>query len=65
MLKEHQYESHYNANEVVTELFESLLARYQIGLEISMRGSDFILKSGGREVSKIVSPDWIKNKRDR
>ena len=32
-----------NANEVVNELFESLLSRYQIGLETSMRGSNFIL----------------------
>ena len=32
-----------NANEVVNELFESLLSRYQIGLETSMRGSNSIL----------------------
>ena len=31
-----------NANEVVDELFESLLLRYHIGLETSMRGRDFI-----------------------
>ena len=31
-----------NANEVVNELFESLLSRYQIGLETSERRSDFI-----------------------
>ena len=30
------------ANEVIEERFESLLSRYQIELEISMRGSDFI-----------------------
>ena len=30
------------ANEVIKELFQSLVSRYQIGLEISMRGSDFI-----------------------
>ena len=30
-----------NANEVVDKLFESLLSRYQTGLETSMRGSDF------------------------
>ena len=29
-------------DEVIKELFESLLNRYQIGLEISMRSSDFI-----------------------
>ena len=31
-----------NAEEVIKELFESLLNRYQIRLETSMRGSDFI-----------------------
>ena len=31
-----------NANEVVDELFESLLLRCQIGLEPSMRKSNFI-----------------------
>ena len=30
-----------NANGIVNELFESLLSRYQIGLEPSMRRSDF------------------------
>ena len=30
------------ANEVIKELFQSLVSRFQIGLEISMRGSDFI-----------------------
>ena len=30
-----------NVNEVVNELFESLLSRYQINLETSTRGSDF------------------------
>ena len=34
-----------NANDVVDELFASLLARYQSGLEISMRGRDFIFDS--------------------
>ena len=29
-------------NELIEELFESLLKRYQIGLEISVRGKDFI-----------------------
>ena len=33
----------YKANEVIDKLFQSLLNRYQIGLETSMRGSDFIL----------------------
>ena len=64
-----------NANDVVNELFESRLSRYQTGLETSMRGSNFIfdsvqllyykchrikLKHGG---SHIDSPDWIKKKK--
>ena len=31
--------------EVIEELFESLLNKYQIGLETSMRGGDFIFDS--------------------
>ena len=31
-----------NINESIKEIFESLLSRYQIGLETLMRGSDFI-----------------------
>ena len=34
-----------DANEVVNELFKSLLLRCQIGLETLMRGSDFIFDS--------------------
>ena len=34
--------SHDKADDVIKELFESLLSRYQIGLETSMNGSDFI-----------------------
>ena len=30
------------AHEVIEELFQSLLSKYQIGLETSMKGSDFI-----------------------
>ena len=37
--------SYNDANEVVNELFESLLSRYQDNLETSMRGSDFIFDS--------------------
>ena len=33
---------HDNADEVIEELSESLLNRYQIGLEKSMRGGDSI-----------------------
>ena len=34
--------THDNANEVVEEIFESLFCKYQIGLETSMKASDFI-----------------------
>ena len=33
------------ANEIIEELFKSLLQRYQEGLEESMRGSEFIFDS--------------------
>ena len=64
-----------NANEVVNELFELLLSRYQIGLETSIKGSDFIIdsvqllyykchkinfKRGG---TYIDSPAWTKKKK--
>ena len=61
-----------NANEAVNELFESLLSRYQIGFETSMKGSCFIFDSVQllyykchkinfkRGDSYIDSPDWIK-----
>ena len=37
-----EFMSYGNANEIVVELFELLLSRYQIALETSMSGSDFI-----------------------
>ena len=67
--------SYDNANEVVNKVFESLLSTYEIGLETSMRGSDFIFdsvqllyykchkmnfKHGG---SYNDSLDWIKKKK--
>ena len=67
--------SYDNANEVVNDLFESLLSRYQTGLETSMRENDFIFDSvqflyykcqkikfkwGG---SYIDSSDWIKKEK--
>ena len=70
-----KFTSYNDANEVVNELFESLRSTYQINLEISMRGSDFIFNSvqlmhykchkvnfkrGG---SYIDSPGWIKNRK--
>ena len=40
--EEHVMYSSDKAHEVIEELFQSLLSRYQIGLETSMKGSDFI-----------------------
>ena len=37
--------SYDNANGVVNEIYESLLSRYQIGLETSTSGSDFTFES--------------------
>ena len=34
--------NNYRANEVIEELFQSLISRYQIGLETSMKDSDWI-----------------------
>ena len=34
-----------NANDVIDKLFESLLSKYQSGLETTIRGSDFIFDS--------------------
>ena len=65
------------ADEVIEELFQSPLLRFQIGLETSMRGSDFTFdcvhllyykchklnfKRGG---SYIDSPNWIRNKKQQ
>ena len=72
-----EFMSYDNANEVVNKVFESLLSIYQIDLETSMRGSDFIsssvqllyykchkinFKCGG---SYIDSPDWTKSKKQK
>ena len=66
--------SYDNTNEVVNEFFDSLLSRYHIGLETSMRRSDFIFESlqtlfckcrsinFKHEGSYFDSPDWIKKK---
>ena len=63
-----------NINEVVDKLFESLLSRYQVCLETSMRRSNFIFDpvqlfyykchkiNFKRGRSYIGSPDWIKEK---
>ena len=62
-----------NADEVIEKHFESLLNRYQIGLETSMRDSNFILdcvhllyykcRKINFKQSYIDSPDWIENKK--
>ena len=70
-----EFMSYDNANEVTNELFESLLSRYQIGLEKSMRRSDLIFElvqllyckchkiHFKREGSYIDFRDWIKKKK--
>ena len=70
-----EFVTYKNVNDVVDELFEWLITRYQDALEASMRESNFIFdsvqllyykchiinfKRGG---SYIKSPDWIKNKK--
>ena len=64
-----------DTNEIIKNLFDSLLQRYQKGLEESMRGSNFVfdyieslnyifhkvdLKRSG---SYIEPPEWMKNKK--
>ena len=44
-------------NEVVDEFFESLLSKYQIEMETSMRKSDFIFKSVQLLYYKCLSKD--------
>ena len=62
-------------NEIIKDLFESFLRKYQKGLEESMRGSEFVYDSAdvlyynlnivslSRGGSYIDSPKWVKNKR--
>ena len=64
-----------DTNEVIEELFKSLLQRYQENLEEKMSGSEFIFDavnvlyydldkiSLNRGGSYIDSPEWIKNKK--
>ena len=63
------------ADEVMEELFQSLLSRYHIGFETSMKGSGLIFDcvhslyykyhkiNPNRSGSYIDSPDWIKTKK--
>ena len=69
------FTSYTNVNDVVNELFESLLSRYQVNLETSMRESDFVFDSVQlmhfkchrvtckRGESDIDSPAWLKSKK--
>ena len=65
----------FDTNEIIEKLFDSILQRYQKGLEKSMQGSDFVfdyveslnyishmidLKRSG---SYIETPKWIKNEK--
>ena len=62
-------------NEIIMELFKSVLQKYQEGLEESMRGSEFVCDSVdvlhynlnkvglSRGGSYVDSPKWVKNKR--
>ena len=62
-------------NEILEELFESLLQKYQEGLEEKMRGNEFVFDrvdllhynlhkiSLNRSGSCIDSPKWLKNKK--
>ena len=63
-----------NTNEIIRDLFNSILRRYQGGLQESMRGSEFLLDHVEslnyifhkvdlkRSGSYIETPEWIKNK---
>ena len=62
-----------DADDAVAELFESLVSRYQIGLETPMRGNCFISDSIQlyykchkvnfiKDGLHIDSPDWMKSK---
>ena len=62
-------------NDIIKELYESLLQNYQKGLEESTRGSEFVFDSAGflyyhllrislkRSGSYVDSPEWLKNKK--
>ena len=62
-------------DEAIKEIFKSILSRYRIGLETSIKDSDFIFDfvnllyykcnktNFNRSGSYIHSPDWIKNRK--
>ena len=65
----------YETDDSIKELFESLLQRYQEGLEDSMKGSQFVFDSVdlleyklnkislNRGGSYVDSPKWLKNRK--
>ena len=69
-----KFTSYRDANDVIDKLFKSLRSIYQVNLETSMKGSDFIFDSVqilyykchkvnfSRGGSYIDSPDWVKKK---
>ena len=69
-----KFTSYSDANDVIDKLFKSLRSIYQVNLETSMKGSDFIFDSVqilyykchkvdfSRGGSYIDSPDWVKKK---
>ena len=64
-----------NTNEIIKNLFSSLLRRYHEGLQVSIRGSEFVFDyveslnyifhkvDFKRSGSYIETPEWIQNKR--
>ena len=70
-----EFMTNHNPSEVIEEIFESYLSRYQIGLESSGKGKDFIFDGVNllyckcHEInfkcadSYIGSPDWMKKKK--
>ena len=72
-----KFTSYSDANDVMDKLFKSIRSIYQVNLETSMKGSDFIFDSVqilyykchkvnfSRGGSYIDSPDWIKKKKQQ
>ena len=68
---------HDEADEVIEELFDSILSRNQIGLEMSMKGCEYVSDcvhllyyechniNSNQGGSYTVLPDWKKNKKAR
>ena len=64
-------------DEIIEELFESLLKRYQEEFEEKMRGTEFIFDGAdllyyklhriclNRGESYIDSPEWLKNRKEQ